>query len=79
MARWDPAMRKICRWVNATEQSLADAEMGENLTEQVIGGKFARNAGKRALRKSEFLRKQLKLGNAGRRLVNVSLRRLQRL
>lgn len=61
------------------QKSLADAKTGENLTEQVIGGEFARNAGKCALCKSEFLRKQFKLGNAGGCQVNVGLRRLQRL
>lgn len=61
------------------EKSLTDAETGENLPEQVIGGEFAGYAGKRALSKPEFLGKQFKLGNADGRLVNVGLRRLQRL
>lgn len=33
----------------------ADAKVRENFAEQVIGSKFARNAGKRVLREPEFL------------------------
>ena len=77
-ARWILRFGRIVSGLRP-QKSLADAETGENLTEQVIGGEFAGYAGKRALSKSEFLGKQFKLGNAGGCLVNVGLRRLQSL
>ena len=40
---------------SADGRLFADAEVRENFAEQVVGGEFARNAGKRVLCKPEFL------------------------